>query len=101
MRQRIHIFAHSMISDWNHGNAHFLRGLARALVRRGHEVRSYEELGSWSLENLVRMEGGRGAAAIDEFRSAYPELDVHFYKNDETFEGFLEAELRDVDVVIV
>jgi len=23
----IRLFAHSWISDWNHGNAHFLRGL--------------------------------------------------------------------------
>ena len=29
----IHLFAHSWVSDWNHGNAHFLRGLARALQR--------------------------------------------------------------------
>ena len=25
------LFAHSLISDWNHGNAHFLRGVVRAL----------------------------------------------------------------------
>ena len=31
----IRMFAHSWISDWNHGNAHFLRGLARELVSHG------------------------------------------------------------------
>ena len=32
---RFRIFAHSWLSDWNHGNAHFLRGLARELVATG------------------------------------------------------------------
>jgi spore maturation protein CgeB len=48
MNQKLNIalFAHSMVSDWNHGNAHFLRGLMRELVRMGHTVRCYEELSS-------------------------------------------------------
>ena len=71
------MFAHSWVSDWNHGNAHFLRGLARELVRMGHGVRCYEELGSWSMRNLVH-EGKRGAEEIDEFRKIYPELDIRF-----------------------
>ena len=33
---RFALFYHSVISDWNHGNAHFLRGLMRALQARGH-----------------------------------------------------------------
>ena len=57
----IRLFAHSWISDWNHGNAHFLRGLARELVRMGHQVRCYEEIDGWSLSNLVR-EGEAGLA---------------------------------------
>jgi len=79
---RIRIFAHSLVSDWNHGNAHFLRGLFRALIRLGHQVRSYEELGAWSLANLIRQEGEIAIGAVDGFRRTYPELDVHFYKND-------------------
>ena len=55
----IRYFAHSWVSDWNHGNAHFLRGLARELGRLGHKVRCYEALGSWSLTNLLRHEGER------------------------------------------
>ena len=35
-------FAHSLVSDWNHGNAHFLRGIVRELQARGHEVRLFE-----------------------------------------------------------
>ena len=64
---RFRIFAHSWLSDWNHGNAHFLRGLARELVRMGHEVRCYEEMGSWSLANLM-SEGEIASRAIDQFR---------------------------------
>ena len=97
----IRYFAHSWVSDWNHGNAHFLRGLARSLVAMGHQVRCYEQLGSWSLSNLVRQEGERAIAAIDDFRRAYPQLDIHFYKDGESFPAFAAEELRDADVVIL
>ena len=29
------LFHHSLVSDWNHGNAHFLRGVVAALQRVG------------------------------------------------------------------
>ncbi len=93
-------FAHSWVSDWNHGNAHFLRGLARELVRLGHNVRCYEQLGSWSLSNLVKQEGERAIDAIDEFRHAFPELDIQFYQT-EGFAEFAANQLRDADVVII
>ncbi len=99
-RIRFRIFAHSWLSDWNHGNAHFLRGLARELVRMGHEVRCYEELGSWSLTNLIK-EGEIANQAIEQFRREFPELDVRFYQNDETLLSTLTQELRDADIVIV
>lgn len=98
---RIRIFAHSLVSDWNHGNAHFLRGLSRALVRLGHDVRSYEELGSWSLSNLLKHEGETAIEAVDDFRRTYPELDIHFYRNDRTFDPFFEEELKDIDLVLI
>ncbi len=69
---RFRIFAHSWLSDWNHGNAHFLRGLVRELVRLGHEVRCYEEMGSWSLANLM-SEGEIAGRAIEQFRREFPE----------------------------
>jgi spore maturation protein CgeB len=94
-------FAHSWVSDWNHGNAHFLRGLVRELMRMGHRVRCYEQLGSWSLSNLVREEGTRAIEAVDDFRARFSELDIHFYNDDETLLPFLTNELRGVDVVIV
>ena len=37
-RVRIVYFTHSLASCWNHGNAHFLRGVLRELIARGHDV---------------------------------------------------------------
>jgi spore maturation protein CgeB len=95
------LFSHSLLSDWNHGNAHFLRGLMRELVRLGHTVRCYEELGSWSLNNLMKYEGERALGAIDQFRRTYKELDVRFYQSGTGMESFLEHELRGTDVVLL
>jgi spore maturation protein CgeB len=94
-------FAHSWISDWNHGNAHFLRGLVRELMRAGHQVRCYEELGAWSLTNLVRNEGELASQALNKFRETYPELDVRFYSRTQNFSEFLDDELSDTDLVVV
>jgi spore maturation protein CgeB len=103
MKEKLNIalFCHSLVSDWNHGNAHFLRGLMRELVRMGHRVRCYEELGAWSLKNLMKYEGERAIEAIDQFRQTYPELDIRFYKGDESFEKLMEDELKDTDVVLL
>jgi len=97
----IRCFAHSWISDWNHGNAHFLRGLVRALAGMGHNVRCYEQLGSWSLSNLVRNEGDRATEAINQFRLHYPKLDVRFYNDDANFPDFAARELRNADIVLI
>ena len=32
---RVVMFYHSLLSDWNHGNAHFLRGIVRELIAIG------------------------------------------------------------------
>jgi spore maturation protein CgeB len=50
---QIVMFYHSLLSDWNHGNAHFLRGVVSELRSRGHDVRVYEPKDAWSLENLL------------------------------------------------
>lgn len=65
------IFCHSILSDWNHGNAHFLRGVASELVARGHEVRLLEPADAWSVRNLIADAGGE---ALERFRAAYPRL---------------------------
>ena len=100
----IRMFAHSWLADWNHGNAHFLRGWARALVRRGHSVKLYEALpgpwGDWSLAQLVREEPLAAMAAIAEFRATYQELEVEFYPLGPVGEVWLETAMRGADVVI-
>ncbi len=73
---RVVLFAHSLLSDWNHGNAHFLRGVITELASRGHEVRGYEQRDAWSVENLVR---DHGEAPLDAVQRVYPALDVRRY----------------------
>lgn len=103
MSQRIkfRIFAHSWISDWNHGNAHFLRGLAQELAREGHEVKCYEEQNSWSYTNLHSEGKDIAQAAVQQFRTSFPGLNVNFYTFNEDLDSFLTEELREADIVIV
>jgi spore maturation protein CgeB len=68
---RVVMFCHSLVSDWNHGNAHFLRGVASELIARGHDVRVFEPQDAWSAQNL---EADAGTAALDGYRAAYPSL---------------------------
>ena len=70
------LFVHSLRSCWNHGNAHFLRGVASELMARGHEVTAWEEEGGSSAANLVR---DHGPAALDLWREAYPHIAVRTY----------------------
>ena len=94
-------FAHSWISDWNHGNAHFLRGLASELFNQGHEVRCYEERDGWSMRNLAEEATDAAAQAMSDFRRAFPKPDVRPYSNDSSLKEFLSRELRGADVVII
>jgi spore maturation protein CgeB len=68
---RIVYFTHSLASCWNHGNAHFLRGVLRELIARGHDVVAYEPARAWSMENLLKDHGEEG---LEPYREAYPEL---------------------------
>src|SRR5947199_204463 len=80
MKLRIAMFYHSLVSDWNHGNAHFLRGVATELLDRGHEVVVYEPVNAWSVENLIRDHGEKPLA---DFRHAFPHLDsVRYFDLD-------------------
>ena len=89
------LFYHSLVSDWNHGNAHFLRGVVRELLLQGHGVKVYESENGWSLRNLRKA---AGPAAFAGFHQAYPELRSQFYTAD-TLD--LSGVLEDADVVIV
>lgn len=92
---KISMFYHSLLSDWNHGNAHFLRGVVAELLDRGHEVKVYEPKGNWSLANLL---DGHGESFIQEFRGRYPQLESVFYEADKID---LHDLLKDQDLVIV
>src|SRR4051794_28982939 len=92
---RFIIFAHSLVSDWNHGNAHFLRGITTDLTSRGHQVEVYEPLDGWSRTNLL-LEGGTDAIA--DFEKVYPLVRSRYY-DTETFDP--SDVLKHADVVIV
>jgi spore maturation protein CgeB len=92
---RIVMFYHSLVSCWNHGNAHFLRGLVRSLLRMGHQVDVYEPRNNWSLENLVAQEG---LGALQEFQHLFPELSSHVYTLEQLDDA---AMLESADLVLV
>ncbi len=91
---RFVLYTHSLVSDWNHGNAHFLRGVLRELQARGHSTLALEPADSWSRSNLV---AAAGPAAAARFASDFPELTSLAY--DAGFDH--EAALDDADVVLV
>lgn len=91
---RIGYFTHALSSCWNHGNAHFLRGVLRELVLAGHEVSAFEPEESWSRANLVAE---HGATAGEAWRQVYPELSVTRMGEDFS----LKRALSGVDMVIV
>jgi spore maturation protein CgeB len=91
---RIALFYHSLLSDWNHGNAHFLRGVGTELVSRGHEVRVFEPADSWSRKNLLAEHGG---GPLEHFQARYPELRAFIYDDSLDF----SRELDGTDLVIV
>ena len=91
---RIVYFTHSLVSCWNHGNAHFLRGLLRELQARGHEVQAVEPEQGWSRDNLLADHGEQAVAA---FHISFPELSPRTYTRDTN----LATLVGDADVVIV
>jgi spore maturation protein CgeB len=103
---RFALFYQSVISDWNHGNAHFLRGLMRALQARGHQVVCYEQEDNWSLTNLLQA----APRAIEDFQARFPDLLFERYAvADEPdsepfgsrFTTWLRARLAATDVAVV
>ena len=89
------LFCHSLVSCWNHGNIHFLRGLVRELRARGHAVRVLEPADGWSRENLLREQG---EAALERNRLATPADCVLTYFQRELD---LEVTLDGADLVLV
>src|SRR6202044_1748216 len=84
-------FTHSLLSCWNHGNAHFLRGVLRDLVARGHDVRSFAPGDSWSRSNRL------GEARASDFATTFPDLAPHIRMRLPD----VDARLHGADVVLV
>lgn len=91
---KIVLFYHSLISDWNHGNAHFLRGVATELLKLGHDVKVYEPENGWSYTNWLQVNGQKG---LDEFKKNFPSLETNFYNEQSNFYDIL----KDASLVIV
>lgn len=97
---RIGYLAHSLRSDWNNGNAHFLRGLLRALQSIGSDVVVFEPERAWSIDNLG--EESLGGESLRQFDEVYPDLNISLYdaccvENASHWRSVL----RDLDVVIL
>jgi len=92
---RIVIFCHSLVSDWNHGNAHFLRGVCSELIARGHVAEVYEPHDAWS---RVHLEAEHGDAPLRAFARAYPGLESRRF-DPATLD--LDDALADADLVLV
>ena len=89
-------FIHSLASDWNHGNAHFVRGVLSELLARGHSVTTHEQRDNWSRYHLRR---DHGEAAVKAYLEHYPEfrgIDCDYdYGATDTF---ADPDFADVDL---
>lgn len=93
---KIKLFYHSLVSCWNHGNAHFLRGIVNNLLQKGHKVDVYEPSDSWSYENLLKE--AKGPEVVKDFKRIFPTLQTIPY-NPENVN--YDALVKDADLVIV
>ncbi|MET0250738.1 MAG: glycosyltransferase [Novosphingobium sp.] len=91
---RVVYFTHSLASCWNHGNAHFLRGVLDELIDRGHDVRVFEPAAAWSLTNLLADHGPSG---LDAYRAAYPRLASQSYAEGDDVAALVDG----ADLVLV
>jgi hypothetical protein len=66
---------HSVLSDWNHGNAHLLRGVVTELQARGHDVVVCEPPAAGAPRTWCRARRGRARGC----GCAYPGLQVIRY----------------------
>jgi spore maturation protein CgeB len=88
------LYAQSVVSDWNNGNAHFLRGILSDLHRRGHAIKVLEPEDGWSRTNLI---ANHGTAPLARFAVTFPHLPVTTYGLDFDHEAAVDG----ANVVIV
>ena len=89
------VFCHSLMSDWGHGAAPFLRGVVCELQAAGHAVDVYEPEDGWSRRNLLL---DQGQAALVGFASRFPTLRSRRYRPGEPN---LDRALAGAEVVLV
>lgn len=85
---KVVMFTHSVVSCWNHGNAHFQRGILRALAARGHQAVALEPVGGWSRSNLAEAIGEDPAPG---FARRFPDIDRIDYRGFEEIEAALDG----------
>ena len=90
--------AHAVSSDWNNGNAHFTRGLLRALGAAGHQVTVFELEEGWSIDNL-RLESA-GERSLADFARVYGDLNLETYAQTDGLELWRER-LRGCEVAVL
>src|SRR5690606_220072 len=93
---KIALFYPSLYSDRKNPIAHFSRGLAKELLKRGHGVEVYESQDNPALAQLVKEEG---LGALEEFKIQYPELDPQFYVPGEKLEDHTILDRADLVIV--
>jgi spore maturation protein CgeB len=76
---KVVLFYHSLSSCWNNGHAHFMRGIARELIRVGHRVDAFEPENGWSRLNALK---DGGTALLEEANALVPGLRIHKYHED-------------------
>ena len=91
---RVVLYTHSLASDWNHGNAHFLRGILSELQARGHMTLALEPAHGWSRTNLA---ADAGPDALDRLADDFPELTARTYAPDADHDALLDG----ADLVLV
>jgi spore maturation protein CgeB len=81
------IFGLTISSSWGNGHATLLRGLFRALMRRGHRVVFFEH-------DVPYYAANRDLTSLDD-------LQLYLYENWQEIAATANAELRDADVAVV
>lgn len=95
----IAFFGHSILADWNNGQAHFVRGLIRELCRLGHQCVFYEAKDNLATRQQVSCVG---RSSLLETLRVFPFLRVRLHRDGSRDPlGFLPQALEEADIAIV